>query len=574
MRTFFDENDLDSLHPFAALSDESGKLLWIGRSLIKLVPTLKIGVSIWDSLELIQPSWQVQNTKIPELVGELVTLVATSSRECRLKGHIKRLSAFPNGYFFAFHPALNSSQHALIQRLDISDFELGDPVFDFLLLARSLEVSNQRLAEANSELQLDVKLSNTLRELSHALYLKDSEDSIYLECFDKLCSLLGWDIGHVVLASDDSKTLSSSDIWKGSDALLLRVFKEHSNRSLQESLNEIPPDTYKDLKVSWVSDYSPKRGFNRSASLGTAENPCAVWTPVVIDQKLVAVVELFSLKQHGYSDTYLHFFNLLGMQIARAIEHIRWHHAERGRIAQLAQSAKMATLGQISAGVAHEISNPISVVSLVSSILKQAAKSGSQTKELLDAQAARLDRCVKRVETIVAELKVFSRDSSRDPMRMESLKKILDETVDLCGASFSAQRIKIIRDEVPEDWMVFCRAPQLMQVVLNLLSNAYDAVSESEDKWVKVEVSQIANGYEIAVTDSGMGVPAELRDKIMDPFFTTKAAGKGTGLGLSISANIMVDHGGKLFLDGSTERTRFVVRVPKTLPVDTAVNSC
>lgn|GEM_PF-4361605 len=199
MRTFFDENDLDSLHPFAALSDESGKLLWIGRSLIKLVPSLKIGVSIWDSLELIQPSWQVQNMKIPELVGELVTFVATSSRECKMRGHIMRLTALSDGYFFALHPALNPSQIALIQRLDISDFELGDPVFDFMLLARSLEVSNQRLAEANSELQLDVKLSNTLRELSHALYLKDSEGSIYLECFEKLCGSLGWDIGHVVL---------------------------------------------------------------------------------------------------------------------------------------------------------------------------------------------------------------------------------------------------------------------------------------------------------------------------------------------------------------------------------------
>ncbi len=574
MRTFFDENDLDSLHPFAALSDQSGNVLWMGRSLSKLVPSLKIGVSIWESLELIQPTWQTKNIKISELAGELITLVATNSTECRFRGHVMRLSAFPDGYFFALHPALNSSQLSLNQRLDISDFVLGDPVFDFMLLARSLEVSNERLALANSELKLDVKLTNTLRDLAHAVYLKGTEDSIYSECFEKLSNVLGWDICHVVFASGDSRDLRSSDIWKGSDPRILKAFKDYSERFLQESLNEIPAEACKEYKVGWVSEYSSTRGFKRSASLGTSESGCAVWVPIVIDAKLIAVIELFSLKQHIYSDTYLHFFNLLGMQLARAIEHVRWHHAERERIAQLAQAAKMATLGQISAGVAHEISNPISVVSLVSSILKQSAKSGGHTKELLDAQAARLDRCVKRVETIVAELKVFSRDASRDPMRMESLKKILDETVDLCGASFSAQRIKIIREEVPEDWMVFCRAPQLMQVVLNLLSNAYDAVSESEDKWVKVEVSQIANGYEIAVTDSGMGIPAELRDKIMDPFFTTKAAGKGTGLGLSISANIMVDHGGKLFLDGSTERTRFVVRVPKTLPVDTAANSC
>lgn len=572
MRAFLSESDLDLLHPFAALSDESGTILWIGRSLTKLVPSLRVGESIWTGLELVQPNWHVDNKKLADLLGELIILEATNASGCQLRGHITRLSAFPGAFFFALNPALNRSQPALVRKLNISDFELGDPVFDFMLLARSLEVSNQRLAAANRELKLDAKLANTLSELAHILYLKESESALYRECVQKLCCSMGWDVGHVVLVSDDGSTLRSSDIWNSSEEQVLERFKEISNSLGKEALSEIPAETRREFKVSWVSEYSPKRNFQRSSALELSDGPCAVWIPVVVCERLVAIIELFSINQHVYSDTYVHFFALLGMQLARAIEHVRWHDAERVRIAQLAQSAKMATLGQISAGVAHEISNPISVVSLVASILKQSSKANNQSQELLETQADRLQRCVKRIETIVAELKVFSRDSSHDPMSVESLRKIIAETIDLCGASFSAKSISIQCDEIPEEWMVCCRAPQLMQVVLNLLSNAHDAVSEREERWIKVEVRQIANSYEIAVIDSGPGVPAAIRDKIMSPFFTTKAPGKGTGLGLSISANIMIDHGGRLVLDDSTGQTRFVVRIPKALSADASVN--
>ena len=100
-------------------------------------------------------------------------------------------------------------------------------------------------------------------------------------------------------------------------------------------------------------------------------------------------------------------------------------------------------------------------------------------------------------------------------------------------------------------------------MLLNLLNNSYDAVVDQPERWIKVDVLDKNELLEIAVTDSGPGIPAPIAEKIMSPFFTTKPPGKGTGLGLSISSNIMTDHGGSLTVDGSSPHTRFVISLLK-----------
>jgi len=99
---------------------------------------------------------------------------------------------------------------------------------------------------------------------------------------------------------------------------------------------------------------------------------------------------------------------------------------------------------------------------------------------------------------------------------------------------------------------------------LNLLNNAFDAVSnfEQKEKWVRLTVERLPRGVEFSMTDSGPGIPRELRPKIMQPFFTTKPVGQGTGLGLSISRGIIEAHSGRFYLDETSERTRFVVWLP------------
>jgi signal transduction histidine kinase len=105
---------------------------------------------------------------------------------------------------------------------------------------------------------------------------------------------------------------------------------------------------------------------------------------------------------------------------------------------------------------------------------------------------------------------------------------------------------------------------QISQVLLNLLNNAFDAVQSLANKWVRIEVSTGPDLISIAVTDGGRGIPREIAEKAMQPFFTTKPVGKGTGLGLSISNAIAEAHRGRLWIDSRGPNTRIVLSVPRT----------
>ena len=102
----------------------------------------------------------------------------------------------------------------------------------------------------------------------------------------------------------------------------------------------------------------------------------------------------------------------------------------------------------------------------------------------------------------------------------------------------------------------------MSQVILNLLNNAFDAIENKDEKWVEVQTLQNKNWVEIRVSDCGHGIPKEIQDKILQPFFTTKEVGKGTGLGLSISKGIIESHGGDLTIDNEAKNTTFVARIP------------
>jgi C4-dicarboxylate-specific signal transduction histidine kinase len=109
----------------------------------------------------------------------------------------------------------------------------------------------------------------------------------------------------------------------------------------------------------------------------------------------------------------------------------------------------------------------------------------------------------------------------------------------------------------------FCRLVQIEQVLLNLLNNSFDAIQTLEEKWIRVEIKSDANNVEWHVIDSGRGIPEDVAEKMMLPFFTTKEVGKGTGLGLSISSGIMRSHMGELLIEKNAEHTTFVIRIPR-----------
>lgn len=232
--------------------------------------------------------------------------------------------------------------------------------------------------------------------------------------------------------------------------------------------------------------------------------------------------------------------------------------------ARAVESARLASLGEMAGGIAHEINNPLSIIHLVSEQQQTLIHQGKSDIDRIREAFQNIGNTAERIVKIVHGLRSFSRDGDRDPFEIVEVKSLLENTLTLCHQKFIYNRIELSVSYDSPQLTIQCRSVQLSQVILNLLNNAFDAVESALEKWIKVEVKEVNHGVEIRVTDSGTGVPEQYREKIFQPFFTLKDVGKGTGLGLSISRRIMESQGGSLELDLNSPHTSFVVRIPQS----------
>lgn len=226
-------------------------------------------------------------------------------------------------------------------------------------------------------------------------------------------------------------------------------------------------------------------------------------------------------------------------------------------------SAKFAALGEMASGITHEINNPLTAINLHTQHLKILVDTDTDKPEIL-SKIDLIRKSVHRIARIVESMSTISREGSQDPMKNESLHRIVEDTSTFCAERFRKNNVKLTIN-VPAKIFIDCRAVHISQIMLNLLNNAFDAIETLPERWIELEATETENAVRIMVTDSGAGIPENLEKKIFDPFFTTKPAGKGTGLGLSLSSKIARDHGGKLWLDRSHSNTRFVIELPKSL---------
>ncbi|MFL5811997.1 MAG: PAS domain S-box protein [Bdellovibrionia bacterium] len=229
---------------------------------------------------------------------------------------------------------------------------------------------------------------------------------------------------------------------------------------------------------------------------------------------------------------------------------------------KLISSAKLAALGEMAGGISHEINNPLAVIHARAEGIKDMALRGNVDMTKLAYSAEKIELTSKRIAKIVKALRNIARDGEKDPFLRTPVKSIIEDAVEICRERFVHHSIDFQVEDVSPALVMECRAVQISQVVLNFLSNAFDAVKTSSDRWVKIEVREIDDHVQISVSDNGSGVSPEIRDKIFQPFFTTKEPGQGTGLGLSVSKAIIDDHRGTVQIDDSVPFTRFVVTLP------------
>lgn len=265
----------------------------------------------------------------------------------------------------------------------------------------------------------------------------------------------------------------------------------------------------------------------------------------------------------------------LEKELYKSYHEIQKTHQElKATQVQLLHSAKMSSLGQLVAGVAHELNNPLSFVYGNLHFLKEYANNVKEALQALvglnfshsedlekikklreefslDYILADLDEVVKgcyegaqRAKEIVQDLRTFSRSDEAEAKRID-IHQTMNTTLKFLGKTYK-NKITLHLDygDIPK---IECYAGQLNQVFMNILSNAADAIQGKGDVWISTRL--LDEWVEIKIKDNGIGIPSEHLDKIFDPFFTTKEVGKGTGLGLSISYGIIQKHGGNIQVD-------------------------
>ncbi len=223
--------------------------------------------------------------------------------------------------------------------------------------------------------------------------------------------------------------------------------------------------------------------------------------------------------------------------------------------ARALHASKLATLGEMSAGVAHEINNPLAIISGNLSLIERYVHQPEKLKSKLTS----MERSVFRISKIVSGLRKFSRTSSEPHYLPERLSSIVSEFRPILDVSTRPLTIPI-EIELQSESQILCDETEINQVLVNLVNNAMDAVKPLPEKWVKLKVYDEGDQVVLQIKDSGTGIPREVEEKIFQPFFTTKPIGEGTGLGLSISKGILDQHHAKLSLNRADQNTCFEVR--------------
>src|SRR3989339_503807 len=217
---------------------------------------------------------------------------------------------------------------------------------------------------------------------------------------------------------------------------------------------------------------------------------------------------------------------------------------------QLFQNIKLKALGEMAGGIAHEINNPLTIINgHIIAIDKIIQKGDLKNIQDIRDHIGLIKKMITRVSSIITNMKKLTRNCEKDSRILVTCKEIIESVQSVCCQKFVNTKIDFDIEAITEELKVFSIGTQLHQALMNIVFNAYDAVSDGPNKWIKIKCIQAEGFANIIITNSGKRIPGDMEQNIFDPFFTTKDPGKGTGLGLSISKKIIEEHGGELFLN-------------------------
>jgi signal transduction histidine kinase len=509
--------------------------------------------------------------------------------------------------------------------------EIGKLTQSFAYMQSTLEQKIMDLREASDKLQIsNEKLEEYARTLEEKVAertgeLSEKNDQLN-SAFDNVKTLS--EIGKKVSSTLDMAQIQeivydSVNSIMDAKSFLIMLYNEQEERleykpSITRS-QELQPFSIsmtetdrlivicaKDRKPIFINDMETE--YNKYVQTRTKPMPgesigSLIYIPLLVKERLIGVISVQSFNKNAYSQYHFDILNNLATYTATAMDNAfayeainRANKELKDAQMQLVQAEKMASLGQLTAGIAHEIKNPLNFVNNFSELSAELTKelgdelenqkeridekSVKYIKELiadLESNVKKINEHGKRADSIVKGMLLHSRGKSGE-MQLTDINALLDEYIKLAYHGMRAQdtkfNIKIETDFDPTLSSISVVPQNISRVFLNIVNNAcystYEKKKERGDKYAPVltaTTKKINGKVEIRIRDNGKGIPKEILDKVFNPFFTTKPVGKGTGLGLSLSYDIVVnEHKGDLKVNSEDgEFAEFIITIPTTL---------
>lgn len=234
--------------------------------------------------------------------------------------------------------------------------------------------------------------------------------------------------------------------------------------------------------------------------------------------------------------------------------------------ARSVHSGRLVALGEMVGTIAHEINNPLSIISISNNTLRRQLEKNAVTEDRLRSLSDKTKTALDRITKIIHSIKNLVRDGSQDEMVDTSLSEIFGDITLFISKKCEDHKINFTIECPEKDIVLNCVQVQIGQIILILLNNAIDAISEDssigDDKWVRLQALQNEKETLISVVDCGGGIQEELAEKIFQSFFTTKGQGKGTGIGLNLALRLAKSHGGDLKIINDSSNTEFQLSIP------------
>jgi signal transduction histidine kinase len=258
-------------------------------------------------------------------------------------------------------------------------------------------------------------------------------------------------------------------------------------------------------------------------------------------------------------------YSLISLQMQKDVE--KGYSAAESKTAG-SEVNRLAMVGKLSSHILHEINNPVTVISGKAEKIQSLVESLpiSEGRQKIHDTMIKIIEMTERIHKIIRSMKNLTRANESEPCLETKVSDLVNEVYDLVDLIAKKNRVVLRRPRIDADFEIPMRRLRLSQLMVNLMSNSIDAIATGDERWVEVKASKDDRWAYIHVTDSGHGVPEHFRSRLFETFFSTKGAGQGTGIGLSLSRDIAREHGGDIYLDESSGRTCFVVKLPLVQP--------